>query len=84
MRRSINCLVVTAACLLVIGVAAGSASAHAGLEPSNPMDGSMARTSLKKVSLGFAEPLRSGTIMVTGPTGASVTAGKASIASKNV
>jgi len=84
MRRKINFLVVAATCLFVIGVASGSASAHGGLESSNPKEGSTAKTSLKNVSLRFAEPLRGGTIMVMGPTGASVTVGKTKIDSKNV
>ena len=84
MRRKINCLVIAVACLFVIGVASGTASARGGLESSNPKDGSTAKTSLKNVSLSFAEPLRGGTIMVMSPSGASVTVGKAKIDSKNV
>ena len=69
------------ACALCLGLAASAAQAHAFLDHATPLVGSTVATAPHEISLSFTQSLEPSfsTVEVTGPNGARVDAGKASV-----
>jgi methionine-rich copper-binding protein CopC len=54
---------------VTLAVTAGSALAHTEVKSTSPDKGKTARTSIRKVTVTFTEPIRRGTLRVAGPGG---------------
>ena len=69
------------ACALFLGLSASAAQAHAFLDHASPLVGSTVSAAPHEVSLSFTQNLEPSfsTVEVTGPNGARIDAGKASV-----
>lgn len=77
LRRPLRALVVTAAAALAVLATAPAASAHAGLESSDPSSGEILPTSPSEITITFTEPpdLDLSTIELLGADGARIDTG---------